>query len=189
MRKVPSYLKGLAETRARAAGDIEHLSKLKAQIDERIAEAQQTLESCDVLIRKFDKRLDPTKIEPIRAQKGRYGTRGGLRNGIVRILEAAYPRALPTDELGLALQFEFDIEFLLPTEHRDWLHNSVGKQLQRLVAEGILERLHELTTIGVTGRWRWKPTTGSSLDGLRAQAEEAGLSVQQAEGNDQELDA
>lgn len=71
MRKVPSCLKGLAETRAPTAGDIEHLLKLKTLLEERLAEVQKMLSPCDALIRKFDERLDPNNVEAIRARNRR----------------------------------------------------------------------------------------------------------------------
>lgn len=82
MRKTPSYLKGLAETRARVAGDLQRYEKQHPQLEVKLkaaeadldrcqrlysgvcrglAEAKADLESCDRLIRKFDDRLDPSQ--------------------------------------------------------------------------------------------------------------------------------
>jgi len=61
MRKTPSYLKGLAETRARAAGDVLRLQQILDQVKESLAKAQAEVEACDVLIKKFDDRLEPTE--------------------------------------------------------------------------------------------------------------------------------
>jgi hypothetical protein len=62
MKKTPSYLKGLAETRARLAGDIERYERVSNEIAEKLVLARRELEACDLLIRRFDGRLDPNKI-------------------------------------------------------------------------------------------------------------------------------
>lgn len=58
MRKTPSYLKGLAEVRARAAGDMDRLQKLYDEIGGGLAKAQGKVASCDLSIRDLDPRLD-----------------------------------------------------------------------------------------------------------------------------------
>jgi hypothetical protein len=54
-KKVRSYLKGLAVNRARAAGDIVRLEAMAAQVAKALVEARLDLESCDRLIRKYDR--------------------------------------------------------------------------------------------------------------------------------------
>lgn len=76
MRKTPSYLKGLAETRARAAGDVQRLQQIYQEIGRHLARAEKDMAACDCLIQNFDERLDPSLIEPIHAWQGRYGKRG-----------------------------------------------------------------------------------------------------------------
>lgn len=49
-KKVRSYLKGLAENRARAAGDVVRLEAMAAQVAKELAEARMDVESCDRLI-------------------------------------------------------------------------------------------------------------------------------------------
>lgn len=118
IRKTPSYLKGLAETRARIAGDLlryekqhpelekiklkaakadlERYERLYARVCQSLTEAKADLESCDRLIRKLDSRLDPGQIEPIQAWKGRYGKRGGLKEMIFQVLKDYAPVAMCT---------------------------------------------------------------------------------------------
>ena len=50
-KKVRSYLKGLAENRARAAGDVVRLEAMAAQVAKELAEARMDVESCDRLIK------------------------------------------------------------------------------------------------------------------------------------------
>lgn len=51
MTKLPSYLKGLVESRAHSASDIERLEQLRTLIDEELIAARKRLDSADVLIR------------------------------------------------------------------------------------------------------------------------------------------
>ncbi len=99
MKKTPSYLKGLAETRARLAGDIERHERLLSEIPEKVAQARRELEACDLLIRRFDGRLDPQKIAPIR--HWRYSKkRGVLRDTIIAIVKDSAPNQVTTLEVG-----------------------------------------------------------------------------------------
>ena len=203
MRKTPSYLKGLAETRARVAGDLQRHEKQHSQLEvtlnatkadlERhqrrytgvckgLAEAKADLESCDRLIRKFDDRLDPSQIEPIHAWKGRYGKRGGLKEMIDQVLKDFAPVAMTTPELAQAVMAEFQLEFATEKALKMWSHNSLGRSLKILVAAGLVERLHDPKIYwgGKDGMWRWKTGTDRLLAGLMESAESAGLGVQQA---------
>jgi len=97
MRKTPSHLKGLAETRARSAGDVQRLQKLYEEVGKKLTEATAEVDACDRLIRKFDERLNPELIKPIRAWKGRYGNRGTF--SFVFFLQCMH--ALGTEEVKL----------------------------------------------------------------------------------------
>lgn len=116
MRKTPSYLKGLAEDRARADGDAIRLQGLRDELAPAVAEAQRTLslhgeileqhtvartkrDACDTLIRSFDSRLDPAQIAPIHGFKGKYGKRGSLREALVDILRSAAPAEVSTPDV------------------------------------------------------------------------------------------
>jgi hypothetical protein len=141
MRKTPSYLKGLAETRARAAGDIQRLKKIQEEVAQKLAQAQDELEACDRLIRKYDARLNPELIQPIRAWQGRYGKRGALQATIKRLLQEAFPEAIDTTELLWALQIEFQLDFPTWQEKHRWRRNSLTPALKDLVAAGLANRL------------------------------------------------
>ncbi|OZA27088.1 MAG: hypothetical protein B7X93_09685 [Hydrogenophilales bacterium 17-61-9] len=198
MRKTPSYLKGLAETRARADGEVLRLKALYDELDEKLAEARriQALlddvarkmgeavsrrDACDKLIRDFDDRLDPNLIAPIRAWKNRYGKRGELKTAIERILQKIAPSEITTPELCLTLIAEFALDFSTKTERQKWAHNSVGNALKDLVEAGIVERLHEpVARAGKIGRWRLKDHTIAGTAGLLEAATASGLTVSQA---------
>lgn len=202
MKKTPSYLKGLAETRARVAAEVrrhtdfsgavvreldeprvqtQRLAALSDSATRRLAAAKEELAACDRLIVKFDERLDPTLIEPIRAWKGRYGDRGRLKAVIVNYLREQAPGVVSTSEIFLVLQAEFGMQFINGKDKRVWLTNSVRPQLRDLVAEGLVEKPIDEDSLNVeVGRWRWRTDCALSLDHLKAQAEAAGVSVQQS---------
>lgn len=177
MRKTPSYLKGLAETRARAAGEVARYAAIIEEVQEKLAASRAELEACDKLIRRFDERLDPTEIEPIRAWQGRFGRRGALREALARYVKEAYPNAISTTELAIRAQVEFQLDFGTPNLRRIWVHDSVGGALKVLTARKVLERMHDpQVNSGMTGYWRWVAAT-QTLDGLSQIAAAAGASV------------
>lgn len=107
--------------------------------------------------RKFDERLDLKLIEPIRAWKGRYGTRGALRSSIEKQLQAAYPSELTTTEIFWELQIEFKLDFDTKEEKNHWQKNTVSRALKVLAEKGMAVRLHDVSNgpTSEVGRWRW----------------------------------
>ncbi len=154
MRKTPSYLKGLAETRARAAADILRYQQVIDEITVSLTKAQAELEACDRLIKKFDERLEPALIEPVLHWKGRYGKRGALREAILALLQEQAPAAVTTTEIGWQMQLKFDIGFNHWTERKRWMTNSIGNCLKKLVKEGLVEACHDQSNTGYVGSWR-----------------------------------
>lgn len=183
MRKTSSYLKGLAETRARTAGDVERLTRIHDEISQQIASAQAELAACDRLIVKFDQRLNPGLIKPIHEHR-RYGKHGALLQTVRRAIEEAWPEAITTSEVSWAVQLELELHFLTYSEKKRWLDNSLRGAIKKLLARGEIERTHELADAfnGEVGRWRWKKDSCLSLDHLRLQAEAAGVEVQEHDG-------
>jgi hypothetical protein len=161
MRRTPSYLKGLAETRARLAGDIERYERTMHDLQVLIDKVRLEKDACDTLIKKFDQRLDPGLIEPIRQHNPRYGTRGKLKAVILSCVQKAYPSEVTTPEIGLTLQVVFGLDFATWQETEEWTANSVRPQLRKLVKEGLVERLHEATAGAGVGRWRLADKSGS----------------------------
>ena len=203
MRKTNSYLKGLAETRARAAGSLQRLRQLRSEVQRKLKvakadveryqkmeielarnleEARADLKSCDWLIRKFDSRLDPSEIAPIAAWKGRYGKRGALKEAVSRILEDHAPVALAIPDLSNVIILEFQLTFATDKAMKAWAHNTIGGALKALLTEGLVERVESPKTEwgGPTGKWRWKCGPEASLSELRSSAEGAGMGVKQA---------
>lgn len=154
MRKTPSYLKGLAETRARAAADMLRYRQVIDEVMVSLAKAQAELKACDRLIKKFDERLEPALIEPVLHWKGRYGKRGALREAILALLQEEAPAAVTTTEIGWQMQLKFDIGFNHWTERKRWMTNSIGNCLKKLVKDGLVEPCHDQSRTGEVGSWR-----------------------------------
>lgn len=154
MRKTPSYLKGLAETRARAAADVLRYKQVIDEVTAGLAKAQAELEACDTLIKKFDDRLDPTLIEPVLHWKGRYGKRGALREAILALLRERAPAAVSTPEICWAMQLKFKIGFSHWKERDNWRRNSVLSCLKKLVKDGLVDARQDPSNTGFVGSWR-----------------------------------
>jgi len=182
MQKVPSYLKGLAETRARVDAECSRLEQLHADIGQRLAEAQAERDACDRLIKKYDGRLDPTTIAPIKAWQGRYGKRGGLRQAVLEVVTMSFPSEVSTSEIAWAIQLRFNLGFETPKERKRWVHSSLTDVLRTLADKGLVKPLHDQSILGGTG------TTGSwllvvpadSLEGVAATAMAAGVKTTEA---------
>ena len=202
MPRTHPYLKGLAETRARADDRClraekrltevtQLLVRTRAQLEAKCARLEKgTLywarvahcsraerEACDLLIKKYDALLVPAAIVPINGWQGRYGEHGELSKLVRRFVEMAYPNAITTTEVGQWLQAQFSLVFSTPKERYIWVRNTVSNMLNYLVRKGVIERCHDLiVTPGQPGRWRWIPPAGSSLD-LAALAAQAGTTT------------
>lgn len=167
-KKVSSYVKGLVETRARAAGDLERLRRIHAELSARIATAEADIAACDRLIRKFDGRLDPSLIEPLHTRS--YGGRGRLRAAVLDQLQLAYPGEVTTSELAVEMQIKFGFDFLTATQRDNWVRGSLARALRDLHAEGLAERMHDpMLRTGEPGRWRLRPASAPSTSDLLAQ--------------------
>lgn len=156
MTKLPSYLKGLVESRARSAGDIERLEQLRALLEEELVAARKRLDSADVLIREYSPLLDPTAIAPVQRRKGRYGAHGNLKETLVQVLEEAAPKSLPTMEVAFRAAMALQVKFETVEVHRQWAMNSVHPQLRRLMLDGVIERIQGESR-GHETRWRAAP--------------------------------
>jgi hypothetical protein len=180
--QTPSYLKGLAETRARAARAAQRFDEIYEEIGQKLAKAERALAACDCLIQKFDERLNPGLIQPIHGWKGRYGKRGPLLEEVKRIVQNAWPEKVTTTEIVWRAQMRFQLHFLTFQEKKRWQDNSLRNAIKNLLAKGEIERMHD-KPVGLNaevGRSRWKSDAFLSLDHLHAQAEDAGVSVQLA---------
>lgn len=162
MKKLPSYLKGLVESRVRSAGDLERLERLRDRIDEQIAEARKRLEAADTLIVDFNPVVDPSLIEPVHGRRPRVGT---VKEVIDQVLRDAAPRALPTPEIAFEVAERIKIRFSTLGEYREWSVNCVYRALHKKWGAGKVERQQ---TPGQATYWRMSGAAPvSTLAGLQ----------------------
>lgn len=152
MQKTPSYLKGLAETRARVSAEVTRLDALIGEIEKRRDTARAEMDACDRLIRKFDARLVPEDIRPIRAWKGRYGPRGVFRESVLALVASEYPNPVSTTEIGAVLQLKYELDFATSAERKAWMNNSVGNALRWLASVQRIVPCHDQSLVGGSGQ-------------------------------------
>lgn len=111
IKKVPSYLLGLAETRARADGQVLRIEQAMAELQTELAKARETRASCDALIERYNSTLAAATIAPIKAWKGRYGERGALLDEIKRVVREAYPGSVTSLNIADHLIRHFQLGF------------------------------------------------------------------------------
>jgi hypothetical protein len=141
-KKVRSYLKGLAENRARAAGDILRFEEMATEIAERLAEARSDLESCDRLIKKYDPRLQPQLIGPIRVWPHHKGKRGAPREKLLEIIKQKAPKEVTLTEISCAIEMSWELTFLTAKDRLDWQRDAIGRALRTLATTGHIVALH-----------------------------------------------
>jgi hypothetical protein len=153
--KVHSYLKGLAETRARAAGDIARFERITEEVAAKLAEARSVLDSCDRLIKRYNPELQPELIGPIRIWPNHGGKRGELRSIILEFMERHAPDEVTTMEICNELETRWHLNFLTPMERDKWRRDSVGRCMRRLAEEERVTPLHDASGADPmdTGRW------------------------------------
>jgi hypothetical protein len=164
VKKLPSYLKGLVERRARSAGDIERLEQLRVLLDEEIANARKLLDSADTLIRDFSPLLDPSQIQPVKPRKGRHGK---LKPALLATLREVSPGTLPTNEIAFLVAEKLQIQFHSTADFRSWARRAVHRELSRYWEAGVVERI---PVPGEQTRWRTAAAEGqtATLSDLRA---------------------
>jgi hypothetical protein len=113
-----------------------------AEVTQRLAEARLDLQSCDRLIKKYDPRLQPECIVPIRVWPHHKGKRGGLREKLLEIIEREAPKEVTLTEICYAIEINWELTFLTPKDRLGWRRDAVGRALRRLATEGYIVALH-----------------------------------------------
>jgi hypothetical protein len=186
MKKTPAYLKGLAEDRARAAGDVERYVKIAKDVADALEAARATLAACDLLIRRIDARLNPEDIPPIHVQRHYGGAFGKLRSTVVDILKTVAPGTVTTTEISIEIQVRYGLTFETSEARTHWQNNSIGRLLRNLFGQGLVERLHNpRCNTEEGGRWRWVSRAAGSSDQLRERIERDGGSVVQYDAGEE----
>lgn len=182
VKNTPSALKWLAEKRARIANDLLYVEKLCADLDRRRASLRDDIAALDRTLCLYDSRIDPSKIQPIRAFKGRYGARGGMTAAILQVLKAHDGEWVSTTTMAIMVCGDLQLAFDTQQAYSKWYLDSFRSALKRLVKTGQIERetepgavTHEET------RWRLPNARAhSTLAALEQSVTEAAAAMARA---------
>ena len=156
MKKTPSALKWLAETRARTAHDLAESERVQAAVVARTARLREELAALDRTLTVFDPGIAPAKVQAVQGHRPEYGQRGNLTAAIGRILQAQAPNYVSTELLLVLLCAEFGLEFATSQELSRWRKNVVARRLRHMLDQGLVEREQDPSVWTVEfGRWRW----------------------------------
>lgn len=172
MKRLTSTVRQLAERHARLQAEAALLERLVAELPERLARVHANLAAVTLLLPAFDRRVDPSCIQPIAGWAGRYGERGSLRATIVAILKSRGEQWTSSNELSALLRSAFDMTFPDGKSQRDWELSSVRGALKRLQADGVVEKAKLGARHSDVTCWRMAQRRfGGSLADLLAESE------------------
>lgn len=107
---------------------------------------------------------DLARMVPSVRVHGRYGGRGRLRDWLKHLLQDAAARAVDTGTTVRLAEDAFELVFASAEERDRFRRDSLTRQLRWFLAQGLVERVHDLQAAACTvGIWRWKtavPTIG-----------------------------
>jgi len=168
MKKTPSALKWLAETRARTAHDLAESERIQEAVLARTKKLREELASLDRTLTIYDPSLQPDQVQAVQGHRPSYGQRGNLTAAIARILQAQSPHYVSTELLLVLLCAEFNLQFETPQELSRWRKNVVARRLRHMLDQGLVEREQDPGVWTVEfGRWRWsQPSSVASLADL-----------------------
>lgn len=157
MKKTPSALKWLAETRARTAHDLAESERVQAALAARVMKLREELAALDRTLSVYDPGIEPELVQAVQGHRPDYGQRGALTAAIGRILQAQAPHYVSTALLLVLLCAEFGLEFATPQELIRWRKNVVARRLRHMLDQGLVEREQDPSVwTAEVGRWRWK---------------------------------
>lgn len=112
-------------------------------------------------------------VPPVRVHKA-YGGRGFLVDWVKDVLRAAAPRCFDTRTLVLLAEERFNLTFQTYVERDQFRKNSLGRALRLLLAQGLVERLHDPKKAPAPGVWRWKSPMSGFEELQQVKVEERG---------------
>lgn len=171
IQRTPSDIKWLLNERAALSGEALQLAERRQRLEARLATVEYRIFAIDRTVELINAWVSGNAAGTVRAWKGRYGSRGALREAVSALLIAAAPAPVSTWELSSAIQICFSLEFATRSERTKWKDNSLRACLRSLLADGKVERIHSASYSGSheSGQWRWR-------NGLPSLAELASLS-------------
>jgi hypothetical protein len=155
--KVPAYLRGLVENRARSDGQIQRLTAMLEDLQKELKHAHAVRDSCDALLSSRFASLDRNVVNAIQGWRGRYGKRGAFASAMREMLQLTGPVGLSPNDLLDAMAGLFGVEFTDAGHRRRWGSNSVRNRLNAMKAAGLIEAVTDSPDYDEAHkRWRWK---------------------------------
>jgi hypothetical protein len=170
--RCPSTLKGLAEMRARLAGEVQQRQGF-------LADAQKALDDCDRIILRLFPKEDPQSIHTLRYLKHFVNRRGALRKTMLAILREQAPTSLTTRQIVAHMEERLNLRFICKQDRRQW-EASLRAALTDATALGWIERTQKGTFSRqphIPTMWRWKSGV-KSLEMLAAEMDAAGFAYE-----------
>lgn len=156
-------IKWLANELAATAGELERIDEELARLTAR----RRRLEAVHLALSQVGGMVgtpDLARLVPSVRVHGRYGGRGRLRDWLKQLLQDAAPGAVDTTTMVLLAEDAFGLAFASAEERDRFRRDSLTRQLRWFLAQGLVERVHDLQAAACTvGVWRWKtalPTIG-----------------------------
>lgn len=91
-----------------------------------------------------------------------YGGRGFLADWLRGVLQAAAPNWVDTRTLVALAEEAFGLDFPTYVQRDAYRKNTLGRAIRKLLAQGLVERMHDPESTRMPGLWRWKPAAGGT---------------------------
>lgn len=170
-QRTPSGLKWVANELAAIAGELERVDEQLGRLTARRLQLEAHRASLNQVGAIMGVAELQALVPAVRVHKA-YGGRGYLVDWVRGLLQDAAPRAVDMRTLVVLAEEQFKLE--LPTsEARDqYRKNTLGRAVRKLLALGLVERLHDPDNARGPGLWRWKAQL-PVMSELRASAADA----------------
>lgn len=152
------------------AGELERIDETIARLTARRAHLVAVQGALGGVAELMEAPQLPSVIPSVRAHTT-FGARGRLRNYLRECLRVAAPAPMDTRTLAALVIDHFGLSFPNAKERQRFLHTSVGRTLNKLLARDEVERLSDHTVArNLPSIWRWK-TGPDSLEALSRSTE------------------
>ena len=170
--RTPSDIKWLANELAAMAGEVERIDQEVKRLQARRRHLRIVQKALGGVAAMLAVPQLSEVVPPVRAH-AHFRERGGLFGFVRAALQAAHPKAVDTLTMADLVIQHFGLTFATPRARQRFLHDSVGRTLNRLYQRDEVERLHDPTADRhLPGIWRWK-AGALTLKGLRELSAEA----------------
>lgn len=168
--RTPSGLQWVANELAAVAGELERVDEQLGRLTARRLQLEAHRASLSQVGAIMGVAELQALVPAVRMHKA-YGGRGFLVDWVRGVLHAAAPRPVDMRTLMLLAEEQFKLELPTSETRGQYRKNTLGRAVRKLLALGLVERLHDPDNARGPGRWRWKtqlPELSELLDGADA---------------------